>query len=135
MARIYSETCSASSVNERDSIMENTLYGCDIISMKDLPLARIKLIMKTAARLKAQRALHLLNNKVIAHCFFEPSTRTRLSFEAATLRLGGSVIGFSSDEALSIQKGETLHDTMRVVSEYADLIIIRHPKEGAARLA
>jgi aspartate carbamoyltransferase catalytic subunit len=115
--------------------MENTLYGCDIISMKDLPLARIKLIMKTAARLKAQRALHLLNNKVIAHCFFEPSTRTRLSFEAATLRLGGSVIGFSSDEALSIQKGETLHDTMRVVSEYADLIIIRHPKEGAARLA
>jgi aspartate carbamoyltransferase catalytic subunit len=115
--------------------MENLLYGCDIVSMKDLPLPRIKLILKTAAKLKAQRALHLLNNKIIAHCFFEPSTRTRLSFEAATLRLGGNVIGFSSDEALSIQKGETLHDTVKVVSEYADLIIIRHPNEGAARLA
>jgi aspartate carbamoyltransferase catalytic subunit len=72
---------------------------------------------------------------VIAHCFFEPSTRTRLSFESATLRLGGGVIGFSSDEALSIQKGEPLQDTMRVISSYADLIVIRHPKEGSARLA
>ncbi|VVC74765.1 Aspartate carbamoyltransferase [Aquicella siphonis] len=115
--------------------MKNNLYGCDIVSMQDLPLSRIKLILETAARLKSQRALHLLKNKVIAHCFFEPSTRTRLSFEAATLQLGGSVIGFSSDEALSIRKGETLHDTIRIVSEYADLIIIRHPKEGAARLA
>lgn len=115
--------------------MENLLYGCDIVSMLDLKLPQIKLILKTAAKLKAQRALHLLNNKVIAHCFFEPSTRTRLSFETATLRLGGNVIGFSSDSSLSTKKGETLHDTMRVISDYADLIIIRHPKEGAARLA
>ncbi|MBX3708477.1 MAG: aspartate carbamoyltransferase, partial [Gammaproteobacteria bacterium] len=115
--------------------MENTLYGCDIVSMQDLPLSRIQLILEAAARLKEQRTTHLLANKIIAHCFFEPSTRTRLSFETATLRLGGSVVGFSSDEALSIQKGETLHDTIRMVTEYADLIIIRHPKEGAARLA
>lgn len=135
MARIYAETCSASATIERDGVMKNLLYGCDIVSMQDLPLPRIQLIMETARQLKAQRAFDLLNNKVIAHCFFEPSTRTRLSFESATLHLGGNVIGFSSDEALSIQKGETLHDTIRVVSEYADLIIIRHPKEGAARLA
>lgn len=135
MARIYAETCSASATIERDSMMKNSLYGCDIVSMQDLPLPRIQLIMETARKLKAQRASKLLDNKVIAHCFFEPSTRTRLSFESATLHLGGNVIGFSSDEALSIQKGETLHDTIKVISEYADAIIIRHPKEGAARLA
>lgn len=135
MARIYAETCTTSAVAERDSVMKNSLYGSDIVSMKDLSLPQIQLILETSKKLKAQRALHLLNNKVIAHCFFEPSTRTRLSFEAATLRLGGNVIGFSSDEALSIQKGETLQDTMQMVAEYADLIIIRHPKEGAARLA
>ncbi len=135
MARIYSETCAAPALIEGVGVMDNSLYGCDIISMQDLPLPRIKLILDTAAKIKAKRPSKLLDNKIIAHCFFEPSTRTRLSFETATLRLGGNVIGFSSDEALSIQKGETLHDTMRVISEYADLIIIRHPKEGAARLA
>jgi aspartate carbamoyltransferase catalytic subunit len=144
MARIYAEACSTSAIVERDSLMsdsimtemtDTTLYGGDIISMQDLSLQKIELILETARKLKIQPAAHLLKNKVIAHCFFEPSTRTRLSFETATLRLGGNVIGFSSDEALSIRKGETLHDTMRVVSDYADLIVIRHPKEGAARLA
>jgi aspartate carbamoyltransferase catalytic subunit len=115
--------------------MINTLYGCDIVSMKDLTLPRIQLILEKAAQLKAHPVADLLKNKVIAHCFFEPSTRTRLSFESATLHLGGNVIGFASDEALSTQKGETLQDTMRVISAYADLIILRHPKEGAARLA
>lgn len=135
MARIYSETCYPSTTHERDSMMENSLYGCDIVSMQDLSLPHIKLILDLAARLKKQRAVHLLNDKIIAHCFFEPSTRTRLSFEAATLRLGGKVIGFSSDEALSTRKGETLQDTIRVISDYADLMVIRHPKEGSARLA
>jgi aspartate carbamoyltransferase catalytic subunit len=120
---------------EKDSVMENGLYGSDILSIKDLSLQQIEQVLAVAAKLKSKHELHLLNNKVIAHCFFEPSTRTRLSFESATLRLGGNVIGFSSDESLSIQKGETLHDTIRVISDYADLIIIRHPKEGAARLA
>ena len=136
MARIYAEACASSATNESDSVvMMNSLHGCDIVSMQDLSLARIQLILKKAAELKANPATDLLKNKVIAHCFFEPSTRTRLSFESATLHLGGNVIGFSSDEALSIQKGETLQDTIRVISSYADLIIIRHPKEGAARLA
>lgn len=115
--------------------MENNLFGGDIVSMQDLPLERLNLVLKTAEKIKKNRTTGLIKDKVVAHCFFEPSTRTRLSFETATHRLGGKVIGFSSDEALSIQKGETLHDTMRVISSYADLIIIRHPKEGAARLA
>lgn len=135
MARVYSEAHCASSVIESDSVMQNTLYGSDIVSMQDLSLEQIKLILDTAHRIKTKTLTPTLANKIIAHCFFEPSTRTRLSFETATLRLGGNVIGFSSDEALSIQKGETLHDTVRVISEYADLLVLRHPKEGAARLA
>jgi aspartate carbamoyltransferase catalytic subunit len=135
MARIHAEACASSTTYERDSVMLNTLYGCDIVSMQDLPLSKIRLVLDTARQLKAQPASDLLKNKIIAHCFFEPSTRTRLSFEAATLRLNGKVIGFANDEGLSTKKGETLQDTMRVISAYADLIILRHPREGAARLA
>ena len=76
-----------------------------------------------------------LNSKILAVLFFEPSTRTRMSFESAMARLGGSSISVSSVEACSMAKGETLADTIRVVSGYADAIVIRHPKEGAARLA
>jgi aspartate carbamoyltransferase catalytic subunit len=115
--------------------MHNSLFGKDIISMQDLSLSDIELILSVAEKLKHQHIKCSLHEKVIAHCFFEPSTRTRLSFESATWRLGGRVIGFSSDESLSIQKGETLHDTIKVISSYADLIVMRHPKEGAARLA
>lgn len=114
---------------------ESLLYGSDIISIKNLNLRQIQQILATAALLKQQASSLLLSDKMIAHCFFEPSTRTRLSFEVATLRLGGHVIGFSSDENISVKKGETLHDTIRVVANYADLIVIRHSKEGAARLA
>jgi len=113
----------------------NTLYQRDIISIKDLHSDQIQLILDTAKKIKHKPSPKLLQGKIIAQCFFEPSTRTRLSFETATLKLGGQVIGFASDESLSVQKGETLHDTMRVISEYADLIVIRHPKEGAACLA
>lgn len=76
-----------------------------------------------------------LSGKIIASCFFEPSTRTRLSFESAALRLGGNVIGFSDGKSSSLSKGETLYDTMKVIGNLADLIILRHPQEGAARLA
>ncbi len=135
MAGIYAEAHASSTTVEGNCIGVNTLHGCDIISMQDLPLQKIHLILDKARELKNNPARDLLKNKVIANCFFEPSTRTRLSFESAVYHLGGNVIGFASDEALSIRKGETLQDTMRVVAEYADLIIIRHPKEGAARLA
>jgi len=115
--------------------MINPLYQQDILSIKDLSIEQIQLILKTAKHLKQDPASTHIRGKLIANCFFEASTRTRLSFESAALRLGGQTIGFASDEGLSTNKGETLHDTIRVISEYADLIIIRHPREGAARLA
>jgi len=77
----------------------------------------------------------LLKGKILGAIFFEPSTRTRLSFETAMQRLGGGVIGFAGPEATSVVKGETLADTIRMVSGYADAIVLRHPREGAARLA
>lgn len=135
MARVHSEA-HASAINDAsDSVTINTLYNKDILSINELSPADIDLVLKTAASLKQKPNHKLLNGKVIANCFFEPSTRTRLSFEAATLKLGGNSIGFSNDQNLSTKKGETLHDTMRVLSGYADAIVIRHPREGAARLA
>jgi aspartate carbamoyltransferase catalytic subunit len=115
--------------------MTSLLYQSDIISVRELSLPQIQQILTLAKKFKQKPQQPTLQNKIIAHCFFESSTRTRLSFETATLRLGGQVIGFASDEALSIQKGETLEDTMRIISDYADAIVIRHPREGAARLA
>jgi aspartate carbamoyltransferase catalytic subunit len=77
----------------------------------------------------------MLKGKILATLFFEPSTRTRLSFEAAMHKLGGSTIGFAEPEIASVRKGENLADTIRVVENYADVIALRHPREGAARLA
>ena len=113
----------------------NSLYRRDIISTKQLSLADVECVLNTAKAFKAGKYQNTLTNKIIAQCFFEPSTRTRLSFEAAALRLNGRILGFASDEATSMQKGETLFDSMRVISSYADLIVIRHPLEGAAALA
>jgi aspartate carbamoyltransferase catalytic subunit len=76
-----------------------------------------------------------MKGKVMASLFFEPSTRTRLSFESAMTRLGGQVIGFSEPGNTSLKKGETLWDTIKMVEKYADVIVMRHPVEGAARLA
>lgn len=115
--------------------MSNLLYQHDIISTKDLNRDQIELILDTAAQIKKKTPKKALQDKIIAHCFFEPSTRTRLSFETATLRLGGQVIGFSSGETTSSKKGESLHDSIKVIGEYADLIVIRHHQQGAARLA
>lgn len=135
MARVYSEAYAQSPSNPSDSVMANPFYQQDVLSIKELSLQQIELILRTATELKKNPQHNLLANKIVAHCFFEPSTRTRLSFESATLKLGGKTIGFASDESLSIQKGETLYDTMRVISSYADLIVLRHPREGSARLA
>lgn len=114
---------------------KNLLHDKDIISINDLSIEQISFILKTAEQFKKKPPQNLLQGKLIANCFFEPSTRTRLSFEAAALRLGAQNIGFSEATTTSTKKGETLRDTIRVISEYADLIVIRHPKEGAARLA
>lgn len=113
----------------------NPFYQRDLISTKDISLQEVELILTTAFALKKQPLPNLLADKLIGTCFFEPSTRTRLSFEAAAARLGARTIGFSSDESLSTKKGETLHDTMRMMAEYTDLIVIRHPLEGSAALA
>jgi aspartate carbamoyltransferase catalytic subunit len=135
MARIHKKARIIPANIKRDRLMENTLFNRDIISIKDLPLEEIDLILSTALKFKSKKNSKTLTNKIVAHCFFEPSTRTRLSFETATLRLGGNVIGFDSDKGLSTQKGESLHDSIRIISSYADLIVIRHAKEGAAQLA
>ncbi|MDE1460585.1 aspartate carbamoyltransferase [Spartinivicinus poritis] len=116
--------------------MSNPLFQQHIISISDLTRAQLELIITTAEQLKHSAKHDALKNKVIASCFFEPSTRTRLSFETAIQRLGGTVIGFDSGTNTSLgKKGETLSDSIRIISSYADAVIIRHPKEGAARLA
>jgi len=107
-----------------------------IISIRDLDRPFIDNIINQAARIASHRVTSdPLNDKILALLFFEPSTRTRMSFEAAMARLGGTSVSVGSIEASSMAKGETLADTIRVVSGYADAIVLRHPKEGAARLA
>jgi len=110
-----------------------------IISMKDYSRDMIDHILNTAEKLepiaRGEKTSGLLDGKVLAVLFFEPSTRTRMSFETAMVRLGGSVLNLGSVEASSIAKGETLGDTIRVVDGYADAIVLRHPKEGSARMA
>lgn len=104
----------------------------DLISVADLTKEEIEYFLHAAS---LSYPNDLLKGKILASCFFEPSTRTRLSFESAMLKLGGSVIGFSDADVISTKKGESLADTMRVTSSYADAIVIRHPQEGSARLA
>ncbi|XOD70232.1 MAG: aspartate carbamoyltransferase [Sodalis sp. (in: enterobacteria)] len=116
--------------------MVNPLYKRHIISINDLSREELEMVLNTAAMLKVQPMPKLLKNKVVASCFFEASTRTRLSFETAIHRLGASVVGFPDAENTSLgKKGETLADTISVISTYVDAIVIRHPQEGAARLA
>ena len=116
--------------------MKNTLFGRDIVSVSDLSRDDLELIVATAKFLKHHPQPSLLKNKIIASCFFEASTRTRLSFETAVQRLGGTVIGFDSGGNTSLaQKGETLADSVTIISSYADAFFMRHPKDGAARLA
>jgi len=83
----------------------------------------------------ARAGSDMLRGKIMATMFFEPSTRTRLSFESAMTRLGGTALGFSETKGTSVEKGENLADTVRVVESYADVLVVRHPLEGAARMA
>lgn len=116
--------------------MNNPLFKKNIISISDLSRHELELILDVAKSLKETPQPTLLQNKVIASCFFEASTRTRLSFETAVHRLGGSVIGFDSATNTSLsQKGETLADSVKIIASYADAFFMRHPQEGAARLA
>ncbi len=107
----------------------------DLISITDFTKEEYLRIMELAANFEANPNQELLKGKVVASLFFEPSTRTRLSFETAISRLGGRIVGFADPDSSSATKGETLHDTIRMVSNYVDLIVMRHPLEGAARYA
>jgi len=109
----------------------------DIVSIKGFTREEIDYILEIAAAFEplAEKGSDMLKGKVLAELFFEPSTRTRLSFETAMYKLGGNVIGFAEPGVSSVKKGETLADTVRVVENYSDVIVMRHPLEGAARFA
>ena len=112
---------------------KDILHG-NQFSKKDID-AIIKIASNFEKELKKKDFFTLLEGKILATLFYEPSTRTRLSFEAAMQRLGGGVISMGSVESSSVAKGETLTDTVRTVSQYADVIVIRHPRTGSAKEA
>jgi aspartate carbamoyltransferase catalytic subunit len=120
---------------DADASME--FQGRDITSVEDLTREEINYILKVSKTMEpiATKGSDILKGKILANIFFEPSTRTRLSFEAAMLKLGGNTIGFADAESTSVKKGENLADTIRTVENYADIIALRHPLEGAAKLA
>ncbi len=108
-----------------------------LMSPLDFSTEELDRLFDLAARIEADPAhfAHACEGKILATCFYEPSTRTRLSFESAMTRLGGRVIGFSDANSSSAAKGESVSDTIRVISCYADICAMRHPKEGAPMVA
>ena len=106
-----------------------------LVSIDDFSTEEILNILDLAGEFEKKPIRNLLEGKVIATLFFEPSTRTRLSFESAINKLGGKIVGFVDSSSSSVSKGETLHDTIKMVSSYSDLIVMRHPAEGSARFA
>lgn len=120
-----------------------SLAGRSLISLKDLTTAEILYVLDVAGKMAtaigfddpSRRTPVRPLDRILASLFFEPSTRTRLSFDSAMLRLGGQVLGFADPSASSVQKGETLADTIRMAAGYSDIIVIRHPRAGAARVA
>jgi aspartate carbamoyltransferase catalytic subunit len=111
------------------------LRGRHVISIADFTRDEILHILNSALAMENGTAAEPLHGRLMATLFFEPSTRTRLSFEAAMLKLGGRVMGFSDPGSSSAKKGESLADTIRMIERYADVIVMRHPRDGAARLA
>jgi aspartate carbamoyltransferase catalytic subunit len=106
-----------------------------LVSIDDFTTDEILKILDLTEKFEKTPSQPLLTGKVIASLFFEPSTRTRLSFESAVSKLGGKIIGFTDSSNSSVSKGETLNDTIKTVSSYCDLIVMRHPIEGSARFA
>lgn len=113
------------------------LKGRCLIDPMDFSLTELDEIFNLADSIIAspEKYMEVCKGKILATCFYEPSTRTRLSFEAAMLRLGGSVLGFSSAGSSSAAKGESVADTIRTIGCYADIAAMRHPKEGAPKVA
>lgn len=111
------------------------LKGRHLIDSQDFTVEELDQIFELAEEIieKPEDSIHVCDGKVLGTLFYEPSTRTRFSFEAAMLRLGGSIVGFSDPGSSSVTKGENLPDTIRTVAAYTDIITMRHPKEGAPR--
>jgi len=106
-----------------------------LVSIFDYSKEEILEVLRIASDFEKNPNQNLLEGKIVASLFFEPSTRTRLSFETAIQRMGGRIVGFSDASSTSVKKGETLKDTIKMVDNYADLIVMRHPIEGSARYA
>jgi aspartate carbamoyltransferase catalytic subunit len=106
-----------------------------LVSIDDYTKEEILEVLARAAEFEKNPNCNLLDGKVVASLFFEPSTRTRLSFETAISRMGGRIVGFTDSSSSSVTKGETLKDTTKMVSNYCDLVVMRHPIEGSARYA
>src|SRR4030042_6531828 len=132
LSRVFQFPC-------REVVEMKSLKGKDILHANQFSKKDIDDIIKVAAEfekeLKRKESLPLLKGKILATLFFEPSTRTRFSFETAMQRMGGGVISMASAEGSSAAKGETVADTARTVAQYADLIVIRHPRIGSAKEA
>ncbi|MBW3082740.1 aspartate carbamoyltransferase [Bifidobacterium phasiani] len=113
------------------------MVGRSVITLDDLSIPQITDLIRKATYIDSHRkdVAHTCDGRVLATLFYEPSTRTRLSFETAMLRLGGKVIGFAGAQLASVTKGESIADTLKTVSNYVDVVAIRHPKEGAALVA
>ncbi|MDD5570271.1 MAG: aspartate carbamoyltransferase [Bacteroidales bacterium] len=112
-----------------------SLKSRSLVSINDFTKEEQLQVLELAQSFEKNPVQDILKEKVVATLFFEPSTRTRLSFESAVSRLGGKIIGVSDVTSSSLQKGESFRDTIKTISNYSDLIVIRHPKEGSARFA
>jgi aspartate carbamoyltransferase catalytic subunit len=114
-----------------------SLKGRHLIDPNDFSLEELDEVFDLAERMIEDREAYgsICKGKILGTLFYEPSTRTRLSFESAMLRMGGTVLGFSDASTSSVSKGETIADTIRVLCTYADVVVMRHPKEGAPKLA
>ncbi len=111
-----------------------SLKDKDIISILDFTKEEILYILEISSRMEKEACPDILSGKILANLFFEPSTRTRLSFEAAMKRLGGQVIGFDELGTTSTVKGESLRDSVKIIEGYCDIVVLRHFLEGASRL-
>lgn len=115
--------------------MNHTLKNKSVISMNNFSKQEILYLLEQALIMKKSPPLSSLKTSILATCFYEPSTRTRLSFETAMLKLGGQVIGFSDVKNTSTQKGESFEDTIRVIGSFANVILLRHPSKDSIYLA
>ncbi len=114
-----------------------SLKGRHLIDPNDFSIEELNQVFELADKMVDNREAYgsVCKGKILGTLFYEPSTRTRLSFESAMLRLGGTVLGFSDASTSSVSKGESVADTIKVLSTYTDIVVMRHPKEGAPKLA